>query len=152
MSEDIRKMIDKVKNFKQFVNENITNKTKMIAYHGLSKMKAERLGYGYDITIFDTNGFYAQRIAGAYFTPFIEEAKKYAKREGDKIYKVELTFENLANREIIDQLVPIKVGNNGDDSRKTLIENGYDGVYDEPMKEIVVFYPKQIKILEVIEI
>jgi len=26
MSEDIRKMIDKVKNFKQFVNENVNNK------------------------------------------------------------------------------------------------------------------------------
>jgi hypothetical protein len=32
MSEDIRKMIDKVKNFKQFVNENTENKT-FLGYH-----------------------------------------------------------------------------------------------------------------------
>ena len=30
MSKDIRKMIDKVKNFKQFVNENITNENEII--------------------------------------------------------------------------------------------------------------------------
>jgi hypothetical protein len=30
MGKDIREMIDKVKNFKQFVNENIGNKTKII--------------------------------------------------------------------------------------------------------------------------
>jgi hypothetical protein len=36
MSEDIRKMIDKVKNFKQFVNENVennTDRTKMKSKH-----------------------------------------------------------------------------------------------------------------------
>jgi hypothetical protein len=33
MSEEIRKMIDKIKNFKQFVNENI-NLNKKIVYHG----------------------------------------------------------------------------------------------------------------------
>jgi hypothetical protein len=32
MSEDIRKMIDKMKNFKQFVNESV-GKNKIIAYH-----------------------------------------------------------------------------------------------------------------------
>ena len=148
----MRDMIDKVKNFKQFVNEDKSNKVTMIAYHGLSKIKADRLGYGKDIEIFDTNGHWTQRVSGAYFTPFIDEAKKYAKREGDKIYKVELMFNNLADRKTLDSIAPIKVGNNGDNTRKTLIENGYDGLYDEPMKEIVVFHHNQIKILEVIEI
>jgi hypothetical protein len=146
---DLRKFI--ATTIKEYLNEqHSVNKTKMVAYHGLSKMKAERLGYDSDITIFDTNGFYAQRIAGAYFTPFIEEAKKYAKREGDKIYKVELSFNKLADRKILDEISPVKY--NGDTAREFLIGNGYDGVYDEPMKEIVVFYPEQIKILETIEI
>ena len=139
----LRELISKV------IKEEI-NKTKMIAYHGLSKMKAERLGYGSDISIFDTNGHWSQRVSGAYFTPFINEAKKYAKREGDKIYKVELSFNKLADRKILDEISPVKY--NGDTAREFLIGNGYDGVYDEPMKEIVVFYPEQIKILEIIEI
>lgn len=48
------------------------NKTKMIAYHGLSKMKADRLGYGSEISVFDTSGHWSQRVAGAYFSPFIK--------------------------------------------------------------------------------
>jgi len=138
--------------YNNIVQESSVNKKKMIAYHGLSKAKAARLGYGSDITTFDTKGFYAQRVSGAYFTPFIEVAKTYAREKGDKVYKVELSFKNLADRTVLDKLAPVKVGNDGEEVRNTLIKNGYDGVYDEPMKEIVVFDPEQIKILDVIDI
>lgn len=146
-----KKLIEnKLREFVSKVIKEEFNKTKMIAYHGLSKMKADRLGYGSEISVFDTSGHWSQRVAGAYFSPFINEAKKYAKREGDKIYKVELTFNKLADRKILDEISPVKY--NGETAREFLIDNGYDGVYDEPMKEIVVFYPEQIKILEIIEI
>lgn len=50
MSEDIRKMIDKVKNFTQFVNENIDTKTKIIAYHAsphlFNNFSTEYMGSG----------------------------------------------------------------------------------------------------------
>jgi hypothetical protein len=42
MSEDIRKMIDKVKNFKQFINED-TDKTPNELYHYTSEVKFDRI-------------------------------------------------------------------------------------------------------------
>ena len=42
MSKDIREMIDKVKNFKQFVNED-TDKTPNQLYHYTSEVKFDRI-------------------------------------------------------------------------------------------------------------
>jgi hypothetical protein len=51
MSEDIRKMIDKVKNFKQFVNENINDK----------------------VTVYIVAGMYNDDIDGITGNPYLEE-------------------------------------------------------------------------------
>jgi len=141
-------------NIREIINEEINNMVNntqtIVAYHGSSKIKSERHGLPTTIEKFSTLGHWAQRVSGAYFTPFFDEAKKYAKHSGDKIYQVELKFNNLADRNILDKIAPI--GNNGEQAKALLIKNGYDGVYDEPMKEIIAFYESQIKILNVIEI
>ena len=135
------------KNIKE--NSNITPNIKFIAYHGSSVLKSNGLGRTNDISNFDTKGHWAQRVSGAYFSPDIKEAKKYAKKSGDKVYKAELTFKNIANRDVLDKISPVKY--NGEQARELLIKNGYDGVYDEPMKEIIAFYPDQIKILGIVD-
>ena len=139
------------KNIEEDINQdsNITSNIKFIAYHGSSVLKSNSLGRTNDISNFDTKGHWSQRVSGAYFSPDIKEAKKYAKKSGDKVYKAELTFKNIANRDVLDKISPVKY--NGEQARELLIKNGYDGVYDEPMKEIISFYPDQIKILGIVD-
>lgn len=72
MSEDIRKMIDKVKNLKQFVNENKMNNQMIIAYQGSNAnhdgFDIKKIGSGEGNVAF---GF------GFYFTSCYEIAKFY---------------------------------------------------------------------------
>jgi nitrogenase molybdenum-iron protein alpha/beta subunit len=75
MSEDIRKMIDKVKSLKQFVNENI-NSNKSIVYHG------GRLNNG--------------NIDDLLYVSFDkEQASEYAKGNTGSIHAFELNMENI---------------------------------------------------------
>jgi len=71
MSEDIRKMIDRLKNFKPFVNENVENLTTL--YHG-SKFLFNK----FDMSRVNT-GQHSQDFGyGLYFTSNKETAKFYA--------------------------------------------------------------------------
>lgn len=142
----LRQHLNESQEIKITSGENIT----LIAYHGLSRAKAERLGYGSSIETFNTQGHGSQRVAGTYFSPFLSEAKKYAKAKGDKIYKVELSFKKLGDRKVIEEIPIIKY--DGKQTRDILIQDGYDGIWDELMKEIVVFHPNQIRIVETIEV
>jgi hypothetical protein len=76
MSEDIRKMIDKVKNFKQFVNEGTLLPKKV--YRGGSE-------YGSD-----------DYLNSTFYTDSEIEAKKYAKElhSNNNLYVKELNFKN----------------------------------------------------------
>ena len=73
MSEDIRKMIDKVKNFKQFINENVENLT--ILYHGTSD----------DKDVIDRDYI------------FLSTSPTFAKEYGDKILQVKVNVGRVFN-------------------------------------------------------
>jgi hypothetical protein len=91
MSEDIRKMIDKVKNFKQFVNEN-ADTNNIIAYHGTR----------YDFDKFDM--FYPKGAIGnpkgVYFTRDLQTAIEYAEDvdggldDKSRVIKVKLNIDS----------------------------------------------------------
>jgi hypothetical protein len=99
MSKDIREMIDKVKNFKQFVNESINDK---VWYHGSNKPVKKFL--------FSLIGKNSERITnyhgyGIYFIDDIERAKSY----GGIITKVVISNNSdiLENKITPEQLLKI---------------------------------------------
>ena len=92
MSEDIRKMIDKVKNFKQFVNENVDNLT--ILYHG-SKFLFNK----FDISRVNT-GQHSQDFGyGLYFTSDKDTAKFYANELSNTRTPIEKYDDIIKNNE-----------------------------------------------------
>jgi hypothetical protein len=123
MSEDIRKMIDKVKNFKQFVNENVNDLTTL--YHGskflFNKFDMSRVntgqhsqdfGYGlYFTSNKDTAKFYANELSNTK-TP-IEKYNDIIKNNE----KNEILYQYLSENRIISAkriLNDLIVKNNGD--------------------------------------
>ncbi len=92
MSEDIRKMIDKVKNFKQFVNENVDNLTTL--YHG-SKFLFNK----FDISRVNT-GQHSQDFGyGLYFTSNKDTAKFYANELSNTKTPIEKYDDIIKNNE-----------------------------------------------------
>ena len=82
MSEDMRKIIDKVKNFKEFINEGLNIDTKvqkngkpLIMYHGGSFSGGEFKGYGW-------------------FTISKKDAKYYAEQSDGNLTKAYLIIKN----------------------------------------------------------
>jgi len=96
MSEDIRKMIDKVKNFKQFVNENLKNKrtNSTIWYHGSSSPKLT-------INTIKINDNSSEMFYGNGF--YVASDINLAKRYGKYIYEVEFdgNFYEVKSRETL---------------------------------------------------
>ena len=166
MNEDIRKMIDKVKNFKQFVNEqeetqsNINdnfwkwfgsskfidkNGNPLIVFHGTPDR---------DFTEFDPTKPKLHRknedIGGIYFTTNQMVAGNY--RKGGRIIPVYLKIENPLD---ITQLISKyrKKGMTFMESKQKALElldkNIHDGVIfmgnSSTDPEYVVFHPNQIK-------
>lgn len=112
--------------------------TMITAYHG-SPIK--------DITISELKmglGAEFQRIAGIYFTKNPKIAEDYTKIKGithpDRILKVKIVFKNPATRKTLDE---IGYRIHGFEMREKLIQLGYDGVIDDFMDEVVVFYPEE---------
>jgi len=70
MSEDIRKMINKVKNFKQFVNENIDNVEYL--YHGTSLKNTKNIiQYGFSDDTYWGDKNTAEQYANSYSDPIL---------------------------------------------------------------------------------
>jgi len=174
MSKDIRKMIDKVQNFKQFVNENynIVNK---IVYHGTTNSTEN---YIPPIINFEDE-------VGAHFGSTIEQAENAIKRQNElsngsdngKVLKYQITIKNALkvpdigrwypNRVFDDIIEPsnlkypkteyykgfgeIEIDNRtAEDIIKIFNDNGYDGlVYDNQYEgsgeSYIVFNKQQIK-------
>ena len=137
MSKDIREMIDKVKNFKQFVNENIDNFTKNsvikdVVYHGTWKRfdsfeKSRRGSYG----------------KGFYFFKNEHSATAY----GSIIMRCLINIRNpfYLNENTLKGWSEKYYNKNISSITDKLKKDGYDGVITE--NEIVVFDNTQIKIL-----
>jgi hypothetical protein len=90
MSEDIRKMIDKVKNFKQFVNENVNDLTTL--YHG-SKFLFNK----FDMSRVNT-GQHSQDFGyGLYFTSNKDTAKFYANELSNTKTPIEKYNDNVVD-------------------------------------------------------
>jgi hypothetical protein len=85
MSEDMRKMIDKVKNFKQFVNEQITNGKEFIAYHS-SNSKIDK----FDFDKIELKPNSSTRMDGMFFSNIPQTSW------GDYVYKVKIISQNPA--------------------------------------------------------
>ena len=96
MNEDIRKMIDKVKNFKEIVNENIENKrtNSTIWYHGSSSPKLT-------INTIKINDNSPEMFYGNAF--YVASDINLAKRYGKYIYEVEFdgNFYEVKSRETL---------------------------------------------------
>ena len=101
-----------------------------------------------NIKIFQTTGNIYARTEGAYFTktPNTGQWKKWFTMD-KKTYSVFLKLKNPANRDILNKL-GYKM--NGEDTKKWLQNNGYDGVIDDFMEEIVVFDSSNIKSANII--
>ena len=75
MSGDIRKMIDKVRNFKQFMNENMNDE--IFLYHGTSLKNAENIiNYGFDEDTYWGDKSTAEQYAYSYNKPVLIRLKK----------------------------------------------------------------------------
>ena len=174
MSEDIRKMIDKVKNFKQFVNENANSINKTV-YHGTTNQSKN---YIPPIINFEDE-------VGAHFGSTIEQAKNAINRQNElsnsddsgRILKYQIAIKNglkvpdigrwYPNR-IFDEIIEpmnlkypktqyykglgeLEISNrSADDIIQIFIENGYDGlIYDNQYEGVgesyIVFNENQIK-------
>ena len=121
------------------IKSNYNNKqTKIIAYHGTSVEKPTIEG----LKKINVVGDKYRRVAGIYFTTNLDYAEDYTKIGGiknpEKIQKVELILRNPATRDVFDKLGYML---DGVEMREQLIKMGYDGVIDDYMDEIVVFYP-----------
>ena len=100
MSKEIRQMIDKVKNFKQFVNENISNGGYTM-YSGISLKAWENIWKNKNLTDRETNVTDDKSFAFDYSYDF--ETGKY----NDVIVEIS----NIP----LDAFVAYRVGNTGDD-------------------------------------
>ena len=80
-------------------------------------------------------------------------AQKYIKRMGQVVgvvWQAELHFNDQAKRDVLGKL---RHKRNGLEMQSELIRMGYDGLVDDYMDEIVVFFPKtQIKGLRIFSI
>jgi hypothetical protein len=152
MSEDMREMIDKIKNFKQFVNEqedqiqsNINNNfwkwfgnskvinrdgSPMIVYHG-TKADFDTFKIGKDIV-----------GSGMFFTPNQDYASNFPRKttkEGSKVMSLYLKLENP-----ISEYDFFSIGNNDGERTLECIKLGYDGLISDD-NVFLVFHPNQIK-------
>ena len=97
MSEDIRKMIDKVKNFKQFVNENVNNdfilnNDNVKTYTWTSGGKEHTIKYHLSRDIF--NGLYDAVLLGGEF----DNTYGHGKTEKDAVESLKLRVIQLRNK------------------------------------------------------
>lgn len=142
MSEDIRKMIDKVENFKQSVNENIDNLSKYEKYQLLKQNKPIIVYRGIHES---GKNFYQgeEKLPFTYYSLTKEKAEQYGKiskyifnenSSSIKIFKGSDLFDkfglngNVENKEVIE----------------TLINEGYSAVLIKG-DELVVFDDSLIK-------
>jgi hypothetical protein len=111
-----------------------------IAYHGTKHSGITELKEG--------RGAEDQRVAGVYVTRNREYAEKYTKIEGIKHPELVLTLKViLKNPAFRPDLDKIEYGISGYEVRNRLIAQGFDGVIDDTMDEIIVFDPSQIEIV-----
>ena len=76
MSKEIRQMIDKVKNFKQFVNENVENSDNYL-YHGTSLENADNIiNYGFNEDTYWGDKSTAEQYAYSYNEPVLIKISK----------------------------------------------------------------------------
>lgn len=85
MSKEIRQMIDKVKNFKQFVNEQLVSGKEFIAYHS-TNTKIDN----FDFEKIELKPNSSARIDGIFFSDVPQ------KSWGDYVYKVKIISQNPA--------------------------------------------------------
>ena len=137
-------ILHQINSIEESVDKSISN---MLFYHGtssnFSSFKNEFIEKG-------THG------AGFYFTPNIDAAKSY----GDRVITVKLDIKNpltlsgLSSDQDLRDMFPKAHTEN--DLTFEIIKHGYDGVvvYGNSkrtgtyIREVVVFYPKQIEIME----
>jgi hypothetical protein len=174
MSKDIREMIDKVKNFNQFVNENFSIVNKIV-YHGTTNSTEN---YIPPIINFEDE-------VGAHFGSTIEQAENAIKRQNElsngsdngRVLKYQITIKNAlkvpdigrwypnsvfddiiepsdlkyAKTEYYKGLGELEINNRtAEDIIKIFNDNGYDGlVYDNQYEgsgeSYIVFNKQQIK-------
>lgn len=167
----MRELIDKVKNFKQIINEN--QEQKVIAYHGsnvlFDEFNGQKIGSNSDVN--STGNLYDDKY-GFFFTSDFNEAKSsanaVAKQKGGNpiVYTCELIFSNpytltdLKNDVGDNEIENIynKTGGNGwgifDTNRdfiiKRCLELKKNSVLftNQGIKFIVVFDKSQIKIIK----
>ncbi len=120
----------------------MANRAKVItAYHGspINGLKSLEIG----------SGGQWQRVAGVYFTKSLDVARRYIRRNGvavGTVYEGRIRFANPADRGVLDRL---GYRLNGNQMQQELIRLGYDGVVDDYMDEIAVFFPdRQIERLK----
>lgn len=154
MSKDMREMIDKVKNFKQFVNES-NNINDLILYHGTNN----------DFNAFDLNFFNSGSGDGGWLGRgiYLTNDYEYAESYGD-VLECKVSLNNpyiLTDYQYSTR--PQKLNNelsanNSSETTKKLKDMGYDSVIlkykDETRSwldefiEVCVFNPSSIKILK----
>jgi hypothetical protein len=99
MSEDIRKMIDKVKNFKQFVNENVRVANFDVLYHGTTIQRYNQIKKrGFDTEMQGEKSGYGS-VLGISLTANYEIAKEHAEwaveKFGGEEYVITVNSNNL---------------------------------------------------------
>ena len=99
MSEDIRKMIDKVKNFKQFVNENVVNNIYTNKNVNIGDIFEEHLIYTYSQKIHHTYDDFIDGDLG----DRIEESKQYIVKSVD-ISEIEI-YEFQIDESLIEEYI-----------------------------------------------
>ena len=144
MSEDIRKMIDKVKNFKPFVNERVENN--LILFHGTKhdflKFNTKNVGngegnqsFGYGLYFTDNEDvakFYANMLGGDEGIVYVVKTSElnlldwYGKLDVDIKNKLKVNLENIGVIEL-----PIK---------KMLVKNNIEMI-KKPIDEALDYYP-----------
>ena len=156
MSEDIRKMIDKVKNFKQFVNESVenTNVIPTVIYHGGDCDNLKSLYKNFVILTPEEKMQYPSSGGGNFgLSATIEKsiAKKYSSVFGCK-YVLSLKVNQNAKflfidteGEGIDQLYSY-------DDLEKLADSGYDAIMetdDGAEKEVRILKPNNFKVIQI---
>ena len=175
MSKDIREMIDKVKNFKQFVNESANNN---LYYHGSCKDFVSFENTDININNIGVNG--ELKIKGNFITKNRKFTKLFSQQHKGKcfIYTVELLTNNIFDLRIAKNLNAFKshIGKAKYDEFKEeeyivnglpvwdlypvielAYEIGFDGVKllefsteisNDAIESILVFNPKHLKIVK----
>jgi len=138
MSEEMREQINKIKNFGQFLNEDVNKNITL--YHGSDELFSE-----FELNSDKSDGFNAFGD-GVYFVDKFDEAKTY----GSYVYEVRVNIRKIFD---IDKNYNKweNMKDNNDDYTQDLVNLGYDAIKLDKnwFKIYVIFNVDNIKIINI---